>query len=96
MLKKRAISGADLYNKIPIVKALGCIGDPCALDALRDLLSGKSIFFKGIAEKLREEIYGTLKNYPYEHISDLIEAGLISKNEFIREESLRLMKAKKD
>ena len=62
----------------------------------KDLLSGKSILFKGIAEKLREEIYGTLKNYPYEHVSDLIEAGLESKNESIREESLRLHKAKAD
>jgi len=96
MLRKREISGADFYDKIPIVRALGCIGDPRALSALKDLLSGKSILFKGIAEKLREEIYGTLKNYPYEHVSDLIEAGLQSKNESIREESLRLHKAKAD
>ncbi len=93
MLKKRGISGADLYDKIPVVKALGEIGDPRALNVMRDLLSGKSILFKGIAEKLKEEIYRTLKNYPYQDIKDLIEAGLKSKNEYIREESLRLSRS---
>jgi hypothetical protein len=92
MLKKRGISGADLYDKIPVVKALGEIGDPRALDILKYLLSEKSIIFKGVAEKLKEEIYRTLKNYPYENIQDFIKAGLRSKNEYIREVSSRLSK----
>ncbi|MEW6215212.1 MAG: HEAT repeat domain-containing protein, partial [Nitrospirota bacterium] len=90
MLRKKGKSGMDFYDKIPIVKALGQIGDPRALDALRDMLSVKSIIFKGAIERLWEEIYKTLKNYPYKDIKDLIEAGLKSKNEHIREESLRL------
>jgi hypothetical protein len=92
MLGKRGISGADLYNKIPLVKALGEIGDPGSLDMLRDLLSSKSILFKGVAEKLREEIYRTLKKFPYSSVQDLVKAGLKSKNHYIREESLRLQK----
>jgi len=36
------------------------------------------------------EIYMTLKNFPYEAITDLVEAGLQSKDEQIREESLKL------
>jgi HEAT repeats/PBS lyase HEAT-like repeat len=90
MLKKRGIGGAELYNKIPIIKALGEIGDPRALEPFRELLSGKSILFKGVTEKLKEEIYRTLKNYPSQDIRDLVEAGLKSKNEYIREEALRL------
>lgn len=93
MLKKRGLAGADLYEKIPIIKALGEIGDPRALEPLRELLLGKSILFKGVAEKMKEEIYRTLKNYPAPDIKDLIEAGLKSKNEVIREESVRLSKA---
>jgi hypothetical protein len=31
MLKKRGIAGADIYDKIPVIKALGEIGDPRAL-----------------------------------------------------------------
>jgi len=92
MLGKRGIGGADLYDKIPLVKALGEIGDPHALDILKELLSSKSILFKGIAVRLKEEIYRTLKHYPYASIQDMIEAGLKSKNEYIREESLRLQK----
>lgn len=92
MLGKRGIGGADLYDKIPLVKALGEIGDPGALDMLRELLVSRSILFKGIAEKLKEEIYRTLKNYPSASIQDLVEAGLKSKNEYIRGESLRLQK----
>lgn len=94
MLRKKSISGADFYNKIPLVKALGEIGDPRSLDTLRALLSGKSIMFKGAIDRLKEEIYRTLKKYPYEDIKDLIETGLKSKNEFIREESLRLQRAR--
>jgi HEAT repeat protein len=93
LLKKKGMSGADLYEKIPVVKALGDIGDASAINTLRDLLSCKSIFFKGMAERLKEEIYRSLKNYPYEAVQDLVHEGLKSKNECIREESLRLSKA---
>lgn len=90
MLKKRSISGVGLYDKISIVNALGQIGDPIALSALREMLSSKSLLFKGTVEKLKEEIYMTLRNYPHENIKDLIEAGAKSRNEQIKKESLRL------
>lgn len=96
MLKKRGISGVDLYYKIPIVKALGEIGDPRALDVFKSLLSEKSIIFKGVSEKLKEEIYRTLKNYPYKNIQYFINIGLKSKNEYIQEVSLRLNKERKN
>ncbi len=90
MLKKKSISGADLHEKIPIIRSLGQIGDPGALNALRDVLSSKSFLFKGAVEKLKEEVYMALRSYPYEDIKDLIEAGLRSRNEQIRGESLKI------
>lgn len=90
MLRKKSMSGTDLYEKIPVIKALGQIGDPGALTVLRDILSTRSLFYKGAVDKLKEEIYMTLKNYPYEDVKDLIEEGIKSRNEQIREESLRL------
>jgi HEAT repeat protein len=90
MLKKKSISGADLHEKIPIIRALGQIGDPGALNALRDVLSSKSFLFKGAVEKLKEEVYMALRSYPYEDIKDLIEAGLRSRNEQIRGESRKI------
>ncbi len=92
MLKKRGLSGADLYDKIPIVRTLGEIGDPRAIDTLRALLSGKSFLFKQTVETLREEIFRTLKYYPFADIKEIIEAGLKSRNEYIRQESRRLNK----
>jgi hypothetical protein len=72
MLKEKAISGADFHYKIPIVRALSQIGDPRALDTLRDIISAKTLFFKSDLERLKEEIYNTLKNYPYEEVKDLV------------------------
>ncbi|MBE0426628.1 MAG: HEAT repeat domain-containing protein [Nitrospirae bacterium] len=93
LLNKTERTGSDL-DKIPIIRAIGEIGDLQAVDAFRSLLSSRRFFFKRITDLLKEEIYKTLKNYPYESVKDLIEAGLKSKNEFIREESLRLSKGK--
>jgi HEAT repeat protein len=93
MLKKTEMTGSDFYDKIPIVKALGDIGDPQAVDTLRRVLAKRSILFRGVSDRLKEEIYKTLNGYPYESVRDLVEAGLKSKNQYIRTESLRLSKA---
>ena len=90
MLKKWGISGADLYNKIPVVKALGDIGDPRALEVLKEVLSGKNILFRGAADKLKEEICRSLKNYPHNDIKDLLRACMKSRNDVIRQEAMRL------
>jgi hypothetical protein len=92
MLKKRGISGADLYNKIPVVKALGDIADSRALGILKELLSGKNILFRGAAGKLKEEICRSLKNYPYNDIKDLLRACMKSRNDVIRQEVMKLIR----
>jgi hypothetical protein len=94
LLNKKEMSGDDLLSKIPIVRALGDIGDPRALDAFRGLLSTRSILYRKIIEQLRVEIYGTLRKYPYELVRDMVEAGLDSKNESVREEAMRLHREK--
>jgi len=48
--------------------------------------------FKGGLENLKVEIYRILINYPYEDIGDIIQKGLKSRNEHIRNESFRLTK----
>jgi len=90
LLNKQVMTGDDILSKLPIIRALGDIGDPQALNAFRSLISSKSILFGRKIEQLKEEIYKTLKNFPFESVKDLVEAGLQSKNELIREESLRL------
>jgi hypothetical protein len=90
LLKKQERSGTDILIKIPIVKVLGEIGDPRALDVLKALVSSTSIFFKKMLDQLKEDIYKTLRHYPYELVRDLIDAGTKSKNDVIRRESLHL------
>jgi len=68
MLKKKAMKSADYQDKIQIVKALGHIGDPSALDALKEILHSRSILFKAPLRRLKEEIQDTLKNYPPEYV----------------------------
>ncbi len=94
MLRKKGITGKDIYEKIPIVRALGQIGDPQALDAVRKALSTRSILFKNAVERLKEAIYRSLRYYPYEHVRDLVEKGLKSKNERIRHDSMRIKEAR--
>ena len=64
LLKKMAKRGSDFDHKIPIVKALGQIGDPRALDALNHILASKSLLYKGPLQRLKEAISLTLKCYP--------------------------------
>jgi hypothetical protein len=63
MLKKKTISGNNIEAKIPIVKALGQIKDPRAVEVLTDMLSSRSFLYKGVLEKLKGEIKNSLKNY---------------------------------
>lgn len=90
MLRKRGISGADFYEKIPVVRALGEIGDPRALEGLREILSVKSLLFRGVLEDLKTEIYKTLRKYPYDSVRDLVEEGMKSRVDAIREEAARI------
>jgi hypothetical protein len=52
----------------------------------------KSIFLSKMTEQLKEDIYKTLRNYPHELITDLVKAGVASKNKVIREQALLLRK----
>ncbi len=72
LLRKKTLTGFDFEDKTLIVKALGQIGDPLALETLRNILLSKTLLFKGSLEKLKEEIRRTLKNYPLEMVRDIM------------------------
>ena len=96
LLRKQEKSGDDILDKIPIVKALGEIADPRALDVLRELLSTKGIFNRKMLDQLKGEIYKTLVNYPYELVQDLVEVGIQSKNEVMKSESFHVREGKSE
>jgi hypothetical protein len=79
MIEKAAKRGSDWENKIPVVKALGQIGDPRALPALRAILETRSIFFRDALRKVKEEVSNTLKNYPPDDVRTVIGTILVKK-----------------
>jgi len=91
MLRDKSKNKFSLSQKIAIIQALGNTGDLRSLDAFREILFRKTFFFfKGGIDSLKVEIYRTLKNYYYKDIEDIIQKGLRSRNEYIKNESLRL------
>ncbi len=90
ILEGTATSKENVHLKVAVIKALGSLGDTRSLESFKKIVFSKRIFFKGLNEVLKEEIYRTLKNYPYPDIEDMVQAGLKSRNEDIKTESLRL------
>ncbi|MBE0426626.1 MAG: HEAT repeat domain-containing protein [Nitrospirae bacterium] len=91
IIRRGGMSKTDVSQKIAVIQALGNIADPASLEAFREIIFSRSIpFLGGGREKLKEEIYRNLRNYPYEYIEDIVQAGLKSRNAYIKGESLRL------
>jgi hypothetical protein len=63
LLRKKAVTGADLEAKIPIVRTLGQIGNPEARTYLEKILSSKTFLYKGSLEKLKDEVRATLHTH---------------------------------
>jgi hypothetical protein len=93
LLKKMARRGSDFEHKIPVVKALGHIGDPSILPVFKTILSSKSLIFKGALQKLKDAIRSTLKQYPDNKVREIMgaegysssERSSLSKNSFTHE-----------
>ena len=91
LLEKRGLVGIELERKVSIIRALGDIGDPRAVDALERLYSAKSLLFRNAIQGLRLEIFRSLRNYPPESIRPLLERGLRSENNGIRKISKEML-----
>ncbi len=87
ILRRKPITKGDFLMKIPVIRALGEMKAVEAVPIFRGLLTTKSVLFKGPLEEMKLEIYKTMKNYPPTEVTDILEAGLNSKNELIRQEA---------
>jgi hypothetical protein len=65
------------------------------VDALERLYSGKSLLFRNAMEELRLEIFRSLRNYPPESVTPLLERGLKSDNNEIRKISEEILNREK-
>ncbi|MCL4474624.1 MAG: HEAT repeat domain-containing protein [Nitrospirae bacterium] len=94
ILEKKGLFGTEWYYKISVVKALGDIGDPRALDTLTRLYQSKTMLYKSAMEELKVEIFKSLSNYPPAAVKSLLEQGLTSKEKEIKAISEKLLKHK--
>ncbi len=92
ILEKKDLFGTGLYYKVSVVRALGEIGDPRALDALMRLYNSSTLIHRGVLEELRAEIFRSLSNYPPATVKPLLARGITSKNSEIRVISEKLLK----
>ena len=90
ILERKDLIGTEWRYKIPVVKALGDIGDPTASDALTRLYQSRTMLYKSDMEELKTEIFRSLANYPHSSVKPLLEQGLTSKNKEIRTISEKL------
>lgn len=93
LLEKKDLFGAESFNKVSIVKALGDIGEPSALKILYKICDSNSLLYKSELEKLKIEIFKNLQNYPFQDVKPLLELGLKSKIKDIQLISEKLQKS---
>jgi len=92
LLVKKDMFGTESRYKVSIVKALAEIGDPRAIDPLKKVYNSKALFYRGIFDELKVEIFRTIQSYPREAIRPLLELGANSRNKEIRSISENLLR----
>ncbi len=63
MLNKKSLTGSNVEDKVAVIKALGQMEDPRALETLNKVLSTKKLLFNSTLEKLKKEARIALKQY---------------------------------
>jgi len=84
LLEKKDLLGTESFYKMAVVKALGAIGDPKAIEPLMSIYKSRAILYKGLLEELKEEIFKNIQGYPRASIGPLLELGIKSRNNGIR------------
>lgn len=94
LIERKDPLGTEVHNKMSVVKTLGEIGDPKAIESLSRLYQSRSLLYRGLREELKVEIFKSLKNYPLAATRQLLELGLESKNKEVRAIAEEILKAK--
>ncbi|GAB4387810.1 MAG: hypothetical protein Kow0025_03480 [Thermodesulfovibrionales bacterium] len=91
LLEKKDVLGTGSQAKVPVVAALGRIGDARAIEPLLRICNARTLLHRGFLDELKTEVFRHLENYPPEAVRPLLELGLKSRNEEIRASSRRLL-----
>lgn len=92
MLQKKKPAGSDISVKRAIVRTLGQIADRRALAVFRSIVGAKGTIPKDTDEPLIRDIFQTLANFSPEDAEDIINIGLKSDNNTLREAAGALMR----
>jgi HEAT repeat protein len=85
ILEKRDILDIDMHLKLESVKALGKIGDPSALEVLKNLyLSPKPLIYRETFDEFKTEIIRSMQKYPFEETAEILELAASSNHEKAR------------
>jgi hypothetical protein len=93
LLTHKDLFGRKFAYCLSVVNALGEIGDPMALPALRAIYNAHALLHRGELEKLKVCIFQSLHRYPFQEARPLLELGLKSNNKDISSLSKELLKA---
>jgi hypothetical protein len=86
-LQRKDFLDSSVHSKLPVVKALGELGDPRAIMPLVNIYKSKTLIYRGTLEAIREEMFRNLSNYPPKAVMPLVQLGLSSENQEIRKMS---------
>ncbi|GAB4486544.1 MAG: hypothetical protein OHK006_14560 [Thermodesulfovibrionales bacterium] len=75
LLEKRDLLGTASIEKTEVVRALGSIGDPRAVQALMKIWKSHALFNRNLLVELKTEVFRNLDAYPVEAVRPLLEAG---------------------
>ena len=90
LMKKPGMNHEQRKIKIPIVRALGAIGDPSAMQIFNRIMKKGSWFFKDDTDRLKLEIVKNLGNFDTRDVRDIIQIGMQSGHPEIRDACLKM------
>jgi len=93
-IKRAVFFESDYRENEEIIRALGEIGDPCAVRDLEKLARAAWTLYPKSLLRMKEHLFESLERYPKESITDLLKIGMRLDNAAIQKSCQKLMERK--
>ncbi len=93
-IKRAVLFESDYRENEEIIRALGEIGDPCAVRDLEKLARAAWTLYPKSLLRMKEHLFESLERYPKESIADLLKIGMRLDNAAIQKSCQKLMERK--
>jgi hypothetical protein len=94
MIKRMVLFKSDYGVNEEIIRALGQIGDPCAIPVLEKLARTTRTFYPKSLSHMKVVLFRSLAGYPNEYLTALLNTGKESSDERIQRTCRELMERK--